>query len=128
MNPYNDIGLVLVALIQIGSLIVMWRKLSGAPESREITPQPLEVKPAADYMTRDACRQMHAQTERWESEKFAALERQLSSLTSALERRNSEGESRASKIHARIDSVVESVSEIRGQVNNHIQHGGHHAG
>lgn len=128
MSSYNDIGLVLVALVQILSFGVLWRKLSGAPESREISPQPLEVKPAAEYMTRQSCREMHTQTERFESEKFGAIEKQLSAMTAALERRNTEGEARASKIHSRIDAVVEAVAEVRGQVNNHIQHGGHNAG
>jgi uncharacterized protein YicC (UPF0701 family) len=120
MSTYTDIGLVLIALTQIGSFLVMWRKLSGVTEARTISPQPLEVKAVGELMTRDACREFHAQTAKFEQARFDEIAKQIAALTNAIERRNGEGEMRASKIHGRIDNVVESVSELRGQVSNHI--------
>lgn len=120
MSSYTDIGLVMIALTQIGSFILVWRKLSGAAETRTIAPQPLQVEASPEYMTRADCTRMHAETQRYEDAKFSGIEKRLADLTEAIERRNLEGESRAAKIHGRIDGVIETVSELRGQVNNHI--------
>jgi uncharacterized protein YicC (UPF0701 family) len=115
----NQVGIwvgIVVLLIPAIKVVVDWIK----PPSRRIEPQPLEVRPAADYMTRQDCSRMHAETQRFEDQRFDAIDARLSELVSALDRRNQEGESRASKIHQRIDGVVEAVSELRGQVNTHI--------
>ena len=119
----SDIGtwiLVAIALIPAIRAVIAWSR----GEERRITPQPLEVKAVGEMMTREACRELHVQQERYEKTRFDAIASQLSALTNSLERRNSEGETRAAKIHGRIDGVVEAVSELRGQVQNHInEHG-----
>jgi uncharacterized protein YicC (UPF0701 family) len=120
MDP-TTIGLVVLALIQILQLVVTLRKAVGAPEKREITALP------ATYMTEERCREMHTQAQRFEQTRFEQLQTSIENLSEALDRRNSEGESRAAKIHSRIDGVATQVSELRGQVNNHIEHGGHNA-
>ena len=120
MNPSaSDIGIwigIAILIIPAAKVIVDWIR----PQTRRIEPQPLEVKPAADYVTRADCTLMHAQTQRFEDQRFNAIESRLSELVASLDRRNAEGESRAAKIHGRIDGVVEAVSELRGQVNTHI--------
>lgn len=121
MNPSStDIGIwigVAVLLIPAVKVVVDWIR----PQTRRIEPQPLEVKPAADYMTRADCTRMHAETQRFEDQRFDAIEERLTELVASLDRRNQEGEARASRIHGRIDGVVQTVSELRGQVNNHIE-------
>lgn len=120
MDP-TVIGLVVLALIQILQLFVTFRKAVGAPEKREITAFPTA------YMTENRCRELHAQVERFEATRFDTLQSAIEDLSAALDRRNSEGEKRASQLHVRIDGVAAQVSELRGQVNNHIEHGGHNA-
>lgn len=121
----TTLGVIVLALAQIGGFILTMRKLAGVSEARRIEPQPLEVKAAADYMTRADCSRMHDQNERFEKQRFDAIEKRLAELTAALERRNTEGETRASRIHARVDDVAKEVSRIDGTLTNHIEHGGH---
>jgi hypothetical protein len=114
--------LVLVALVPAAKVVADWIK----PPLRRIDPQPLEVRAAADYMSRADCARMHSETQRFEDQRFDAIDARLSELVSALDRRNIEGETRASKIHSRIDGVVEAVSELRGKVDTHISGHGNH--
>lgn len=120
MNPSaSDIGIwiaVAVLLIPAVKVVVDWIR----PQVRRIEPQPIEVRPAADYVTRQDCARMHSETQRFEDQRFDTIEARLKELVAAMDRRNAEGEFRASKIHGRIDGVVEAVSELRGQVNTHI--------
>jgi DNA repair exonuclease SbcCD ATPase subunit len=78
-------------------------------------------------MTHADCTRLHEQNERYEKQRFDQLEKRLAELTTALERRNTEGESRASRIHARIDELAKEASRIDGTLTNHIEHGGHNA-
>lgn len=120
----TDVGIwigIAILLVPAIKVVVDWIK----PPSRRIDPQPLEVKAAADYMSRADCTRMHAETQRFEDQRFDAIDARLADLVAALDRRNHEGESRASKIHQRIDGVVEAVSELRGKVDTHIGNGNH---
>ena len=120
----TEIGIwigIVVLLVPTIKVVVDWIR----PQSRRIESQPLEVKAAADYMSRADCTRMHAETQRFEDQRFDAIDARLSELVAALDRRNQEGESRASKIHSRIDGVVEAVSELRGKVDTHIANGNH---
>jgi hypothetical protein len=125
-NP-AAIGIVFLAITQIAGFLLTMKKLSGVSESRRIEPQPLEVKPSPEYMTRADCTRMHAQNERFEGERFDQLNRRLTELTVALERRNQEGESRAARIHTRVDECAKEIARIDGTLNNHIEHGAHNA-
>lgn len=125
MNEPAIIGVLVLALTQIGGFMLTMRKLAGVAESRRIEPQPLEVKPSPDYMTRSDCARMHEQNERFEKARFDAIEKRLAELVAGLDRRNQEGESRASRIHTRIDEVSKEVSRIDGTLSNHIEHGAH---
>lgn len=125
-NPAN-IGIVFLAITQIAGFLLTMKKLSGVSESRRIEPQPLEVKPSPEYMTRADCARMHSQSDRYERERFDQLERRLADLTTALERRNTEGEGRAQRIHTRVDECAKEIARIDGTLNNHIEHGAHDA-
>jgi hypothetical protein len=115
------IGFTVLALVQVLNLILMFRKVAGASEKREITALP------PNYMTEARCREQHAQAERFEAAQFDGIRKSIEDLAASLDRRNAEGEKRASQLHVRIDGVVAQVSELRGQVNNHIEHGAHNA-
>lgn len=127
MDNATSIGVVMLAITQIAGFMLTMRKLSGVSESRRIEPQPLEVKGAPEYMTRADCARMHSQSDRYERERFDQLERRFTELTAALERRNVEGEQRASRLHQRIDENTKEISHIAGTLNNHIEHGAHNA-
>jgi len=115
------VGMVVLALVQILQLVLVFKKISGASERREITALPVA------YMTEARCRELHQQSERCEATRFDTLQSAIENLAASLDRRNAEGEKRASQIHVRIDGVAAQVSELRGQVNNHIEHRAHNA-
>lgn len=129
MNDPYFLGMVLLALTQIGGFVLTMRKVVGISESRRIEPQPLEVKPSPDFMTRADCIRAHEQNARIETQRFDAIERRLEDLTKALERRNQEGESRASRIHGRVDECAREIARIDGTLTTHVaQRGAHNAG
>jgi hypothetical protein len=121
------IGILILGLTQVGTFVLTMRKVAGISETRRIEPSPLEVKPSPEYMTRSDCARMHEQNERFEKQRFDVIERRIAELTSALERRNQEGEGRASRIHSRVDEVAKDVCRLDGTLTNHIEHGGHDA-
>ena len=115
----SDVGIwigVVVLLIPAAKVITDWIR----PTPTQRLEQPIEVKPAAEYMTLDACRTMHLQIERFESAKFAAIESRIGELTAALDRRNSDGEERASAIHARINPLAQEIRGVADTLNNHL--------
>jgi hypothetical protein len=127
MDNAANIGLIILALTQVGGFLLAMRKLSGAAESSRIEPQPLEVKGSPEYMTRGDCARMHAQSDRFEQERFDGIDRRLAELTAALEHRNADGEARANRIHVRLDDASKEISRIEGTLTNHIDHGAHNA-
>jgi hypothetical protein len=115
----SDVGVwICVAVLLIPAVKVIADWIRPAPTQR--LEQPIEVKPAAQYMTMEACRAMHAQIERFEAAKFAALETRISELTASLDRRNADGEERASAIHARINPLAQEIRGVSDTLNNHL--------
>ena len=113
---------VLILLVPTVKVIADWVR----PPSIRISQQPFETKVATEYMSRADCDRMHAETKRFEDQRFTAIDSRLTELVNALDRRNVEGEARALNIHHRVDNVIEAVSELRGKVDTHIAgHGDH---
>jgi len=57
----EQVGLFVGCLLILIPLFYFIQKLSGKPESRNITPQPLEVKASPRYMTEENCEKFHEQ-------------------------------------------------------------------
>lgn len=125
MNEYLTLGVVFNALLTIGGGALLYRKLCGPGEVRQIAPQPLAVTAAPEYMTTARCKQMHEQTEKFESTQFEAIKKELSDLRAALDRRNDQGEERARLLHERVNTVASALEHTRGQMKEHIEHGKH---
>lgn len=55
----------ILVLAGFAGLILLFKQITKGdrPDKREITPQPLLVKPVSDYMTRENCFRVQAQTE-----------------------------------------------------------------
>jgi uncharacterized protein YicC (UPF0701 family) len=110
--------------------------LLGDRHTQEIFPQPLEIKPVGDPVSRDYCDRNHeASTQRIETleqalkemreerrASAAKLEGQLRTVSRdipELERRlNAATEARLEKVHVRINEVLGEVRELRGEINN----------
>jgi hypothetical protein len=115
----SDVGVwicVAVLLIPAIKVIADWCR----PTPAQRLEQPIEVKSAVQYMSAEACRTMHMQVERFEAAKFDAIEKRLTELTAAMDRRNADGEERASAIHARINPLAQEIRGVSDTLNNHL--------
>jgi hypothetical protein len=119
------LGWLVNGLVTLGGLVVVYRKLSGQAEKREIAPQPLQVEATPSLITRGDCERQHKAEERFMASRFSALEGRIIDLTTSLERRNAEGEMRASGIHKRVDAVASDLAAVKGTLTEHIAHGRH---
>src|SRR2546427_801498 len=111
-------------------------RLLGEKSPQQIFPQPLEVRPVADPVSREYCDNVYETSTR----RIQAIEQELNELrherreSSAkleekigivgreipeMERRlNAANEARLEKVHTRINEVLGEVRELRGAVNN----------
>jgi hypothetical protein len=122
------LGMLVNGLVCLGGLVVVYRKLCGAAEKRQIEPQPLVVRKDLEPISREDCVRQHQAEERFMAARFTAIENRLTELTASLERRNEAGEERASGIHKRVDAVAADLAETKGILAEHIAHGGHDDG
>ena len=88
-------------------LFLIW-KLGGRKEQREIYPQPLEVRAAAEYATKTELNllrlEMAQQIDGLRKEWRADIGKMMESA-----------ETRAGKLHSRIDAVLTAVSRLEGR-------------
>ena len=120
----NTIGLWVMCAAVILNLVVTWRKASGQSEAREISPQPLRVREDLDpadrehehpeLITASQCRAEHEQDRR-------AISVAVSGIRDMFEQHAKDAESRASKIHARIDPVAQEVTAVKARLNDHLE-------
>ena len=133
----REVGVwVLVALAVLPSIksIIDWAR--GTPK-RDIGPLPLQVQEAVrfapishdhpQYMLRQECRDAHKQEGQRITSEFENVHRQIANLGNKLDTtlnaHNAEAEARVSKLHGRIDVLVERVGTLSGTMSNHIQEG-----
>lgn len=109
---FKDVMLILFALVGVASWIFgMVRK----PSTR-ITPQPLDVRLADQFVTKDYCRTAHidaaARVARIEADVQALRQEIRDDRTKLTERLTIE----VGKVHDRVNDVLEAVSELRGRM------------
>lgn len=142
MSDASNIGNWVTAASAVGSMILVWWKLSGRSEAREITPQPLKVQAAEQfalrehehpqYITREHCHAMH------EEARAAALEdrhavtrhvegiqRQIDHLRNEIKQdlaaHNKEAIARSDAIHGRITALVPQIAANASRIDDHIE-------
>ena len=111
-------------------------RLLGEKSPQQIFPQPLDVRPVRDPVSREYCdSNYHASTRRIKAieqelselrterrESAAKLEEKIETVSREIpemERRlNAANEARVEKVHNRINEVLGEVRELRGEVNN----------
>ncbi len=125
MDSTQFLGMLIPSLLSIGSLVVMLRKLNGVAEIRTIQPQPLRTAEDPKLITKEDCEKQHNAERRFLDAQFESIKDQLCNLVESLDRRNQEGELRASGIHKRIDLVAKELANVDGRLNEHIAHGRH---
>mgnify|MGYP000973262910 FL=1 len=130
LPPHTDassIGWLLLGLAGLGAAFLgleRWiRRMAGQPDNeRTIGGQPIEIRQSREFVTREELeRDRRALIDR-----VSRIESDVTSLTAELARWrqelhqtelriNAAGEDRASKIHDRINVVLEAVAELRGK-------------
>lgn len=123
--------------VAIKAIIETTRMVRGRPDVREISPQPLVVTPADQWVTRDESEREHAhmvervvkieQTVTGLSREIAAVRAEVGGfqreLHEAETRINRAAEERSEKVHNRINDILAAVSELRGEITAHRQTG-----
>lgn len=131
----TQLGIWVLAASQVMTGLVMLRKLSGGAERREISPQPLEVKPSPEYaprlhehpqyITRDDCHAAHQQASQAETAKIEQVQRQIDHLSqemkTTLTDHNRQAEARSSSLHARIDPISKLAQSTTDRLNDHFE-------
>lgn len=123
-----SVGYILLTLAAIAGAVMAFerwiRRAAGRPDNeRTLGGQPIEIRPAARWVTREemdrdreAILNRVAKVESDVTNIGTQLDRMRRELHETELRINGAGEDRASKIHERINDVLEAVSELRGQV------------
>lgn len=110
-------------IVILGFVITIWLKLrswekglKGDPEKREISPQPLGVRLAAEFVRQQEFDREISRLDQ-DAKEIKARLRQLDEKREADKIEIiSAGEERAVAIHNRINLLLEKVSEIKGEV------------
>jgi len=135
MNEATNIGQWIITAGLIGNFILVWVKLSGKPEKRDLGPQPFRVSAEPefamknhghpDYISRADCRAMHIQAAQDGTGKIEQVQRQLDHLGTeikgALSELSKDAETRASKLHARIDPISQLAQSTTDRLNDHFE-------
>lgn len=103
-------------------------------EPRAETPQPFTVRQAEEFATKAQLTEVHGRIKRERAEIDAAInnvraeyretsqriDAELAALREQLAENNAAGEARAEKLHDRINAVLESSAEMRGELKSFI--------
>jgi hypothetical protein len=130
VSEASNIGEWVIAAGIIGNLVLVWWKLSGRKESRDITPQPLEVKASAEYaraehthdqyVLRDDDIRRHTDEERRLNHRFGRINDHLTAIGAKIDRHAVAAEERASRVHNRIDQVEKASERAGVSIENHL--------
>lgn len=92
-----------VAINQVSDLIAKFRKKE--PAGTEILGQPLEVRPSPEYARREELNAVASRVSHLEAK-----------FDEAVQTLSEQGEDRARRLHARMDTILEAVAEVRGEL------------
>jgi hypothetical protein len=92
-----------VAINQVSDLIAKFRKKE--PAGTEILDQPLEVRPSPEYARREELNAVASRVSHLEAK-----------FDEAVQTLSEQGEDRARRLHARMDTILEAVAEVRGEL------------
>lgn len=120
------------------TLYLLIRKAGGKPEPREISPQPLTVRPDLpghdlyapkahvhpQYMMRGDCDAKHMADERREDARANEIKVEIRLLGVKIDEFNKLAEERARQTHLRINEVEGVANQLKGKLDLHLQH--HH--
>lgn len=123
--PWLEVAVAVSLAVLNG--VTLWYLITGHPQSTEILPQPLDVKIKSDWATREelkaAIDSVNAGGARFREDsrrEAAALREDLNKLVEQLREERSElaaqSEERSVKLHDRINAIVDSVGEIKGEL------------
>lgn len=112
MNPdATTIGILILALGQVASIALSFKSLFGA-QRREISPSPLEVRAAAQYVTAGQMQQHEAANDR----RAGAIEQTLQELMHRMDGLDRSDEARTSGIHRRLNVLSTNIATLAGRM------------
>jgi len=124
----EQIGIFVGCCIFLIPAIYFIQKLSGKPENRNITPQPLQVTAVPEFMTTAQCRQLHEQqktdfqlmiqvaTGQFKSVVHEELRRTEETHASRTEELRLEIKKDIGGVHEKINACSVAIGELRGEL------------
>lgn len=102
------------AFTSIGSLVNSRKR-----QSREIEPQPLEVRAADQFVSREFCKQIHMR----EADAVDTIKANIDKLEREVRQNREHFEAalmaELAKVHSRINEILVAVAELRGAKGDH---------
>ena len=119
------IGVFVLCFIALIPAIEAVRRWTGHAESRVISPHPLTVAPTIEDAFRNELRNLDkihtARTDALRSEIREEMRGISEGLSSGFAEQSRESEDRSSKIHLRIDGLVQNIFQLKGALENHLR-------
>jgi uncharacterized coiled-coil DUF342 family protein len=137
------IGVMVLAGGEVTKLLVNLKRLGNGKESREITPQPLQVKVEDQPQTKKECKGLHEaltnalatmdlnhgqRTRELRAEikeEMGNISSQLAGIDARFQERiqqvDEASEKRASNIHNRIDPIAQRLASVNDRLDDHLK-------
>jgi hypothetical protein len=112
MENATNIGLVVIALSALVSLAGGLMNIFGRSQKREIGPNPLEVRAAAQYVTAGQMNQHEAANDR----RASTIEQTLQELMHRMDGLDRSDEARTSGIHRRLNVLSTNIATLAGRM------------
>ena len=110
MTDADFLWKLLAAISLLGNLLLLWRKMGGKAEKRQIGPDPLNVREADRFVTEKELKPICEHLE-LHDKNIDGLRRELQANYNTLMTSDAEGRAR---LHQKIDTVVADVSQMKG--------------
>jgi hypothetical protein len=101
----------IIVVVGILGLCAAGASIYGVLKKRRIEPQPLEVRAAQDFVTREFCGQMHAETVRRVDDHTHQIERIWNTIKADKDAFEVSARARSAKIYEKIDEIRQELSE-----------------
>lgn len=112
MTDADFLWKLIAALSVLGNLILLWQKVGGKVEKRELVPNTLSIRQADQFVTEKGLEPLQAQVDKHTSE-IDGLRRDLQANYNSIMKSEAEGRSR---LHKEINDIGKDMSAVKASM------------